>query len=72
MHELLDSLSFNPFIQVFYFYSKAGAAVLRSHTKSFNPFIQVFYFYFKEINMKLNELFSFNPFIQVFYFYSTL
>ena len=41
--------SFNPFIQVFYFYQKPfGNETFGFRLVSFNPFIQVFYFYTRQ------------------------
>ena len=39
-------MSFNPFIQVFYFYTRHESSKgISMERTGFNPFIQVFYFY---------------------------
>ena len=41
----MNRTSFNPFIQVFYFYAHGIMEYDWMLSASFNPFIQVFYFY---------------------------
>ena len=45
-HSTVVKVSFNPFIQVFYFYVACTWVDVSYWLSSFNPFIQVFYFYF--------------------------
>ena len=63
--------SFNPFIQVFYFYRKRRHQDIGSHARRvLIPLFRSFIFT-SEIRLLLEVVvvLGFNPFIQVFYFY---
>ena len=64
-------MSFNPFIQVFYFYELQSRLTIG--TLESNVLIPLFrsFIFTLEVDEKTESLkLSFNPFIQVFYFYT--
>ena len=64
--------SFNPFIQVFYFYRKRRHQDIGSHARRvLIPLFRSFIFtLIAEFEAIIPQKKSFNPFIQVFYFYA--